>query len=326
MPLHTRSKKVLYTHIYIYVYIYMYIRCTFRERLNMWWNLFQRRVLHCTWWALCLVAVCCSMLQYVAVRCRVIVFESTWAHRAAISACLDSTSAHPFMNRLTWCSEKERGSVLQCVAVCVRVLKCVAVCCSVLQCVAVFCTSPHESPHMMLGEGARQCVAVCCSVRPCVAVCCSVLQCVAVCCSVLHIPTWIASNVAWRRSVLVRQCVAVCCSVLQCIAVCCSVLQCVAVCCSVLHIPTWIASKVARRPSVLALQCAAVCCSMLQCVAVFCSVSQYGAVCCSVLQCVAVCCSMLQCVAVSERCLAREHLSWRLVFPFFFLEYFLPYQ
>ena len=41
--------------------------------------------------------VCCSVLQYVAVRC----------------------------------------SVLQCVAVCCSVLQCVAVCCSVLQCVAV---------------------------------------------------------------------------------------------------------------------------------------------------------------------------------------------
>jgi len=42
--------------------------------------------------------------------------------------------------------------VLQCVAVCCSVLQCVAVCCSVLQFVAVRCS-------------ALQCVAVCCSER-----------------------------------------------------------------------------------------------------------------------------------------------------------------
>ena len=55
------------------------------------------------------------------------------------------------------------------------------------------------------------CVAVCCSVLNCVA-----LQCVAVCCSVLH-------------------CVAVCYCVLQYVAVCCRVLQCVPVCCNVVQ-------------------------------------------------------------------------------------------
>ena len=43
---------------------------------------------------------------------------------------------------------REKGSVLQCVAVCCGVLQCVAVCCSVLQCVAVCCS-------------VLQCVAVC---------------------------------------------------------------------------------------------------------------------------------------------------------------------
>jgi len=80
-----------------------------------------------------LVAVCCSVLQCVAVF-RVAVCRS-------VSQCV-----------AVCCS------VLQCVAVCCSVLQCVTVCCSVLQCVAVCCS-------------ALQCVAVCCSVLQCAAVC-----------------------------------------------------------------------------------------------------------------------------------------------------------
>jgi len=87
------------------------------------------------------VAVCCSVLQCVAVSC----CESQWA---AVSC-----------------------SVLQCVAVAsceslhvrghVRVLQCVAVCCNVLQCVAVSCS-------------VLQYVAVCCCELQWVAVSCSI--------------------------------------------------------------------------------------------------------------------------------------------------------
>jgi len=55
------------------------------------------------------VAVCCSVLQCVAVECMYLL------------------------------------SVLQCVAVCCSVLQCVAVCCSVLQCVAVCCSRVYVS-------------------------------------------------------------------------------------------------------------------------------------------------------------------------------------
>jgi len=93
------------------------------------------------------VAVCCSVLQIVIVRC----------------VC---------------CSVLQCGSVLQCVAVycsksqCVtgryRSLHCVALCCGVL----IFRLAYAEE----IGAIYTQ---VCCSVLQCVAVCCSVLQCAA---------------------------------------------------------------------------------------------------------------------------------------------------
>jgi len=90
------------------------------------------------------VAVCCSVLQYVAVNvlCKM-TRELMYMYCAAV-----------------------RGSVLQmlqCAAMCCNVLQCVAVCCSVLQYVAD--------------------TAVCCSELQYAAVCCSVLQCSALCCS-----------------------------------------------------------------------------------------------------------------------------------------------
>ena len=65
------------------------------------------RVLQC-------VAVCCSVLQCVAVLLQCV---------AVCYSVLQCVAV--------------RCSVLQCVAVCYSVLQCVAVCCSVLQCVAV---------------------------------------------------------------------------------------------------------------------------------------------------------------------------------------------
>ena len=72
------------------------------------------------------VAVCCSVLQFVAV--------------CTLGNTLQHTATH-------------FRFVLQFVAVCCRVLPFVAVCCSVLQCVVVCCS-------------VLQCVAVCCSVLP----------------------------------------------------------------------------------------------------------------------------------------------------------------
>ena len=69
------------------------------------------------------VAVCCSVLQCVAVlqRVAVNVLQTPGSLAAAIRG-------------------DAYGIVLQCVAVCCSVLQCVAVCCSVLQCVAVCCS------------------------------------------------------------------------------------------------------------------------------------------------------------------------------------------
>ena len=79
--------------------------------------------------------MCCSVLQRVAVRCRVL--QCADSLRVADEVC---------------CSD-----VLQCVAVvavCYSGLHCVALCCIVLQCVAVCCSVMRS-------------VAVCCSVWQC---------------------------------------------------------------------------------------------------------------------------------------------------------------
>ena len=94
-----------------------------------------------------IVAVCCSVLQCVAVCC---------------SSCASCTPASPPSDLVHYLCNS------------CSVLQCVAVWCSVLQCVAVRCS-------------ALQCVAVHCSVLQCVAVCCSVLQCVAVCMYYTHL-------------------------------------------------------------------------------------------------------------------------------------------
>ena len=118
---------------------------------------FSRRTLpfaSITWIICC--SVCCSVLQCVAVRSRVLL-KSAFPRRTLLSLLP------------TW-----RSAV------------CVAVCCSVLQCVAV-CYSSAFSRRALSCFSPDQCVSVCaaacCSVLQCVAVCCSVLLCVAVCCS-----------------------------------------------------------------------------------------------------------------------------------------------
>jgi len=128
------------------------------------------------------VAVCCSVLQCVAV------FD------VCCSVILETVLAQT--RRVADASEK-----MQRVAVCCSVLQCVAVCCSVLQSVAVsysrLCSRELvASPMRVGGCSLLQYVTLCCNALQCVAICCSVLQCGAV-----------------RRSVL--PCVAVCCNVLQ---------------------------------------------------------------------------------------------------------------
>jgi len=117
------------------------------------------------------VAVCCSVLQCVAVDVReqLLMTRFPCNHEPVHCRCLPV--AHLLQRVAVTCV---CCRVLQSMGMCCSVLQCVAVCCSVLQCVAVCCSVP-------------QCAAVCCSVLlQCAAVCCSVLQCAAVCCSVLQ--------------------------------------------------------------------------------------------------------------------------------------------
>ena len=132
----------------------------------------------------CVVAVCCSVLQYVCCS----MLQRFIQYGAVCCSDLFFVDMIYFLVMAGVCYTCGMSfSVLQCVvAVCCSVLQCMAVCCSVLQCVAVY-------------GGVLQCVAVCCSVcyvHTCgmscsvlqcvVAVCCSVLQCVAMCCGVLQ--------------------------------------------------------------------------------------------------------------------------------------------
>ena len=80
------------------------------------------------------VAVCCSVLQCVAVRehsgnvgllCR---NQSSFLPSCATSSISGVGIPHTLQHSVTHCN-----TVLQCVAVCCIVLQCVAVCCSVLQ-------------------------------------------------------------------------------------------------------------------------------------------------------------------------------------------------
>jgi len=72
-------------------------------------------------------SLCCSVLQYVAVRC---IFD----------VCNESTAAASFLSSDSInIPDTVRCGMLQCVAVCCSVLQCIVVRCSVLQYVAVHC-------------------------------------------------------------------------------------------------------------------------------------------------------------------------------------------
>jgi len=104
------------------------------------------------------VAVCCSVLQRVAVCGSDLCTILAW-----IGTLVNSRTS------LTLCGTGH-CSVSECGAVCCSALQSVAVFYSVLQCVAVL----------------WQCFTVCFSVLQCVAVCCSCVQCSTVCCSALR--------------------------------------------------------------------------------------------------------------------------------------------
>jgi len=99
-----------------------------------------------------LLAVCCSVLQCVAVY-----------------MCVHTREGE---------SSLSRNNVLQCVAAC----------CSVLQCVVSYLRA-ISALYMYTREGESS--LSCNSVLQCIAVCCSVLQCVAVCRSIFTVNEYI---------------------------------------------------------------------------------------------------------------------------------------
>jgi len=106
---------------------------------------------------------CCSVLQCVAVRYRVLLFFL----RRDAARC-----STPQMSCLyATCSQASKE--------CCSALQRAAVCCSVLQCVAVRCRASQMS---CIYATCLQAIMGCCSVLQSAAVCCSVLQCVAVRC------------------------------------------------------------------------------------------------------------------------------------------------
>jgi len=227
-------------------------------------------------------ALCCSVLQCVAVRCSVL-------KRVAVCRYVGVVCCGVFQ-----CA----AVVLQCVAVCCIVLQHVAI---LLQCDAVvYCLPTGE---YVVWNSIWMCAHLYpkCLVLQCVAVYRCFLQCVVMCsmrCCTLQL----------YCSVLQMYC-----GVLQYVAVCCNVLQFVAILLQydavVYCLPTgeyvvwsniWMCARL--HPNRLELQCVAAFCSVLQGVAVCCNVLQCVAVRCSALQlycsCTAVCCSVLQCVAI----------------------------
>jgi len=122
------------------------------------------------------VAVCGSVLQYVAACCSVLQMRWRWhAMRFEEPPCCSvlqmrwkSHATLIFSRVLVLQCVAERSSVLQSVTVCCSVLQCVATCYNVLQGVVVCCRSdegdtPHvyfESLYVAFGCSWLKCVAV----------------------------------------------------------------------------------------------------------------------------------------------------------------------
>ena len=121
-------------------------------------------MLHC-------VAVCCSVLQCVAV-CQLsseTAVENVYLLHIpkCVVVCVKSVAV--------------RCSVLQRVAVCCSVLRCAGVCCSVQVEQRDGCLACLPFAYSQVCCSVLQCDVVCCSALQCVAIRCSVLQCVAAC-------------------------------------------------------------------------------------------------------------------------------------------------
>jgi len=109
----------IYIHIYIYIYIHTYIHIHIYIHM---YDVYSDKPCGQQYVHMGYVAVCCSVLQCVAVCC-----SATYPNNMYIYGQIFWTLG---IGDMSLCS------VLQCVAACGSVLQCVAVCCSVLQCVA----------------------------------------------------------------------------------------------------------------------------------------------------------------------------------------------
>ena len=131
------------------------------------------------------VAVCCSMLQYVAVCCSVSVALLRWLSSPNVLQCVTVTHCVAVCHSVPWYALVCHCDTLQhsvpCYAlVCHCVLQCVAVFHTVLQCSAVRC---HRVPPKDQGVLQCECEALplCCSALLTVLQC--VVHCVAVRCA-----------------------------------------------------------------------------------------------------------------------------------------------
>jgi len=108
-------------------------------------------------------AVCCSVLQCVAVCRSVLVVVFNPAADEAVFTCT--------LKKMLFTARKhERCAVCPCSSA----LQCIAVRCSVVQCGEKRCNE-------LVFCRMLRCVAVCCSMYQCVSVCFGVLKCIAVC-------------------------------------------------------------------------------------------------------------------------------------------------
>jgi len=169
--------------------------CSVLQGVAVWWRVMSH--------VICMNEVCCSVLQCVAGRC-------------SMMACDESCHLYEWFISRVWidhviCKNEPCHSWCCCPS-------CPVVC--------------DESYHICANEvccSVLQCVAVCCSVLQCVAVCCSVLQCAAVCCSKLSndgvwwvislVSKWVKLHIVLMDYVVVGWCcynyvvVGLCCDV-----------------------------------------------------------------------------------------------------------------
>jgi len=134
------------------------------------------------------VAVCCSVLQRVAVYYSVLLY--------ILSSGVYDYLRSDIVDECVWCG---RWVHWECVAVCGSVWQCVAFYYSMLQCVqCIIIYTSHR--HLWLLpirhsrwmcvvrplSALRVCCSVCGSVLQCTAACCSVLQCLIICTPCRH--------------------------------------------------------------------------------------------------------------------------------------------